>query len=132
MSLSFLLLPLLPLLVTLCSSGALAAESNVVRIANASKFISFANDVNQGTNYDGTTVLLVSDLSFSGMAVEPIGKTSTINFRGTFDGQGHVISDLKNEFNVTVHGIVWLFDWINHQKCCPRFFLFDNKFIQQR
>ena len=87
--------PCCPCLVTVCSSGAIAAESNVARITNASVFISFADNVNQGTNYDGTTVLLVSDLSFSGMAVEPIGKTSTINFRGTFDGQGHVISDLK-------------------------------------
>lgn len=42
------------------------------RITSASRFTIFANNVNGGNNYSGTTVLLDSDLSLSG-SIKPIG-----------------------------------------------------------
>ena len=62
-------------------------------IKSASEFTAFANDVNGGSNYSGTTVFLDSDLSLS-EGIDPIGTYSN-PFCGVFDGQGHVISDLK-------------------------------------
>ena len=65
-----------------------------VRIKNVDEFVQFKNNVNNGTNYEGTTVFLESDIDFSGKTFEPIGTDDSISFRGTFDGQGHVISNL--------------------------------------
>ena len=57
-------------------------------------FTIFENSVNKGANYSGITVFLDSDLSFAGKTFDPIGNSSKY-FRGTFDGQGHVISNLN-------------------------------------
>ena len=48
-------------------------------------------------SYSGTTVFLDADIDFSGGLSEqfqPIGKDQGNSFQGTFDGQGHVISEL--------------------------------------
>ena len=66
------------------------------RIKNASDLIAFSKVVNSGTSYNGTTVFLDADIDFSGDLsdeLEPIG-TYTNNFKGTFNGQGHTISNL--------------------------------------
>ena len=71
-----------------CSMG------SELRIATTNDFSTFLNEVNLGANYSGTTVFLESDVSLSGIT-EPIGKSSGKSFLGTFDGQGHTISNLK-------------------------------------
>ena len=58
-------------------------------------FILFGDNVNKGTSYSGTTVLLDSDLSLDGKAFEPIGSSGSNYFRGVFDGQGHAISNFE-------------------------------------
>ena len=73
------------------SMSALGAEK--VRIKNVDEFAQFKDNVNNGVDYSGTTVFLESDLSLAGKTFEPIG-TSSNYFSGTFDGQGHVISNL--------------------------------------
>ena len=65
-----------------------------VRISSASDLIQFSNNVNSGSTYYGTTVFLDSDLDFSGNTFESIGNSESNYFRGDFDGQGHVISNL--------------------------------------
>ena len=53
-------------------------------------------NVNKGTSYYGTTVYLGSDIEFTSSLsnqFQPIG-TESRDFRGTFDGQGHVIRNL--------------------------------------
>ena len=68
------------------------------RINNAGEFIDFSKSVNSGTNYSGTTVLLDSDLDFSGgysEQFESIGYSSAYCFNGVFDGQGCVFSNVK-------------------------------------
>ena len=74
----------------------LGEGAGTVNITSKNDFIQFVNDVNnEGSTYSGTTVFLDADISLSGESVEPIGKGSNSCFRGTFDGQGHVISGLR-------------------------------------
>ena len=59
-------------------------------------FIDFSKIVNKGVDsFTGTTVFLDSDLSLAGKSFEPIGIDTSKYFLGVFDGQGHVISNLK-------------------------------------
>ncbi|MBO4504747.1 MAG: hypothetical protein J5730_08065, partial [Bacteroidales bacterium] len=44
---------------------------------------------------EGATFRLVKNLDLGGITWTPIGNTSTIRFRGTFDGDGHSISNFK-------------------------------------
>ena len=83
-------LPLLVLFV-LGGVGVLCGE---VRINTADELVEFSNNVNKGTNYLGTAVFLESDIDLSGKTFELIGNNSSNGFRGTFDGQGHTISNL--------------------------------------
>ena len=75
-----------------------AVVGEEVRITNVDEFIQFKDNVNGGANYSGTTVFLESDLDFTGKSFEPIGTYNywgdSNYFNGTFDGQGHVISNL--------------------------------------
>ena len=67
------------------------------KISSISSFIQFSKNVNSGTSYSGTTVLLDTDITFSSSQAQsfsPIGD-GIDNFCGTFDGQGHTISGLK-------------------------------------
>lgn len=88
-----LLLALAPLL--LCSKS--VAEDKVYRIKSPSEFKNFTDNVNSGTNYSGTTVYLDSDLSLPEIT-EPID-----GFVGTFDGQGHIISDFEINSSASVY-----------------------------
>ena len=76
-----------------------AAEDMVIHSAN--DLIEFSNAVNSGeTSFFGATVLLGSDIDFSEGLSElfsPIGNYSGSHFDGTFDGQGHTISNLAME-----------------------------------
>ena len=72
------------------ANGVIGAEH---RIKNVDEFIEFKDNVNKGIRHSGATVFLDSDLSLAGKSFEPIGNSSSY-FYGTFDGQGHVISNL--------------------------------------
>ena len=91
---------LLPLL--LLSGISYGAE---IHVKSADDLIKISNDVNSGTTiYSGTTVFLDNDLDFTGKeAMEPIGKDGSHNFQGTFDGQGHVIRNLKMDVTSSEH-----------------------------
>ena len=66
------------------------------RIETTEDFIDFSKIVNNGLDkFEGTTVFLDSDLSLAGKSFEPIGNSDYRYFSGTFDGQGHVISNLE-------------------------------------
>ena len=82
----------------LLAAAAAALDNGVIgeelKIKSVDEFIQFKDNVNSGNNYSGTTVFLDSDLSFAGRTFEPIGNR-THYFVGTFDGQGHVISNLE-------------------------------------
>lgn len=83
-------------LLLLSAAAATAVQGEQVVIHNADAFIDFGKKVNEGNNYDGTTVVLDADIDFSGKTLVPIG-TQDKDFRGFFDGQGHAIKNLKIE-----------------------------------
>lgn len=57
----------------------------------------FAKAVNNGYNYAGQTVVLTADIDLNGVEWTPIGLNAddSKKFKGTFDGQGHTISNFK-------------------------------------
>lgn len=81
----YLLFPLL------LGGGVLCGD---LRIASVNDLVTFSNNVNKGSSYEGTTVFLDSDINFSGKTFEPIGFDRTNCFLGTFDGQGYIISNI--------------------------------------
>ena len=83
------------------------AAGSEIRIHNPSELIDFSNSVNSGTNYSGTTVFLDSDIDFNGFSSEfnPIGKSDSKYFLGTFDGQGHKIGNITLDFTSTYNGL---------------------------
>ena len=79
--------------------GTSFGDDNVLIIHNAQEFIQFGASVNNKETYRKTTVYLDADIDFAGALVagdfEPIGTgLEAYNFQGTFDGQGHVLSNL--------------------------------------
>ena len=95
-----MLFVLLCCLVALCQ-GVLGEGD--YHINNASGLIEFSKNVNSGTSFKGTTVFLDADIDFSGglseQQFEPIGKSDSNTFQGTFNGQGHTISNLAMNFS---------------------------------
>lgn len=82
------------LLAALFLTKAIVSGDSTLRISDSSEIVKISKDVNSGTIYYGTTILLEEDLDFSGKSVEPIGNSTKYRFRGIFDGQGHMISNL--------------------------------------
>lgn len=78
------------------STGEVPAEvEGVITITNASELAALAVDVNSGNTYSGKTVKLAADLNLAGKTWTPIGQNGDkAGFQGTFDGQGHTISNL--------------------------------------
>ena len=72
-----------------------------ISIYTVDDLIAFRNKVNAGTNYNNYVVKLEADLDLSGISWTPIGRVYTdgsdkyYDFYGTFDGQGHTISNLS-------------------------------------
>lgn len=72
-------------------------------LADANALRWFSAHVNEGTNVNNlyANARLTADIDMAGVTMEPIGKTqsqddasnSNVGYRGTFDGQGHVISN---------------------------------------
>ena len=90
-----------------------AAEeaSQKIVITSVEELLSFAESVNDGSmyGYAGQTVKLDADLDLSGVEWEPIGNMSDMDqfstvFMGTFDGDGHTISNLTFESDEAVIG----------------------------
>ena len=83
------------LALTIGLGGAIASD---FRIKDHNRLIEFSKSVNSGTNYKGTTVFLDADIDVPDdplIQFSPIGNNSKTYFRGTFEGQGHVISNLR-------------------------------------
>lgn len=74
-------------------------DSNVYEIGTAAELLGFANMVNGGESFSGKTVVLTADIDLANQEWTPIGQTNgyyaETYFQGTFDGQGHTISNLS-------------------------------------
>ncbi len=71
-------------------------ESNkgVTVIYTLDQLIAFANEVNGGNTYAKKVVMLGDDIDLNNMEWTPIGANGQI-FKGTFDGNGKTVSNLK-------------------------------------
>jgi len=79
-------------------------------IESAEEFKAFRDEVNNGTTFDGWTVSLGADIDLAGEEnFGTIGFDESSSFRGTFDGNGKTISNLKitsTENNVGLFGYI--------------------------
>ena len=85
------------------------ASASTYTIGNAAQLAGVACLVNEGTTFDGKTILLSADIDLNGMLWTPIGngeETGQTNaeglpqqaaFQGTLDGQGHTVSNMHIE-----------------------------------
>ncbi|MCM1438712.1 MAG: dockerin type I domain-containing protein [Roseburia sp.] len=77
-----------------------------IEIANAEELSAFRDYVNAGNNYTGQSIKLVADIDLSSVANwVPIGINATTYFGGTFDGDGHTISNMKINKNSANKGL---------------------------
>ncbi len=63
-------------------------------IRTTAELAGLAQLVNRGVTFEGRTVALCADLDLGGRLWTPIGSSTEVSFRGTFDGAGHSISGL--------------------------------------
>lgn len=86
------------------------SSANVYTISSKAELTTFASKVNSGTTFSGKTIYLMEDISLLGTHT-PIG-TSTAPFSGTFDGNGHTISNLNISSSTTDY--VGLFGYVQN------------------
>ena len=100
------MLSFIPLTLLLC--GAVYGAEHHIKTAD--EFVAFSNNVNKGTSYSGYTVFLDSDIDLTGKAINPIGSQKKY-FIGSFDGQGHVISNLQMLVSSSTYCLSGLFGY---------------------
>lgn len=82
-------------------------ENNTIDIASANEFAGLAKMIQDGdTDFKGVTINLTKDLDLNNIAFTPIGTYPIIGstgtpFKGTFNGNGHKIVNLKSEHKGT-------------------------------
>ena len=88
------------------------AQGNYL-ISNADELVYFAKTVNvDRETYAGKTVKLTADIDLAGKKWVPIGNLvgyPTVTFSGTFDGQGHTISNMNVVDNTVNHAVAGFF-----------------------
>ena len=83
------------------TTGLWKGEDGVYYVSTADDLKAFANYVNSFSNYEypfkDATIVLTADIDLGGAEWTPIGdyRFSANRFCGTFDGQGHTISNFK-------------------------------------
>ncbi|MCQ2405658.1 MAG: hypothetical protein MJ067_00380, partial [Oscillospiraceae bacterium] len=80
------------------ADGEIYWGASEILISNADELLEFAKKVNEeNKNFRGQTVKLAEDIDLDGIAWTPVGDVSSYpgkSFSGTFDGDGHTISNL--------------------------------------
>ena len=88
-------------------------DANTYLITTPAELAWVAEQVNSKTEYfEGKTILLMNDIDLSGSYWTPIGNVTaypTVTFKGTFDGQNHVISNLTASDNAPGYAAAGLF-----------------------
>lgn len=70
-------------------------DTGIYYISSFEDLVDFQQDVNSGYSYINETVVLTNDIVIpNGVVFDPIGKTDTLPFSGTFDGAGYTISGM--------------------------------------
>jgi hypothetical protein len=69
-------------------------STNPYQISTPAELAYFSQNVNAGTTYAGVFFMLTNDLDLNSQPWTPIGNSTTA-FKGTFDGNSHLISNLN-------------------------------------
>ena len=69
--------------------------TKTVTVDSGKVLAALANKVNTGSSYDDYTIKLTKNLDLNGNEWMPIGQKNGNKFKGTFDGQGYVVTGLK-------------------------------------
>ena len=94
--------------VTMTQFAAGSTDAKYVSISNADELVLFSDYSNiSGVTWGGKVVYLTNDIDMGGKTMYPIAfrtqadatYVNAVAFRGTFDGQGHTISDLDMTMN---------------------------------
>ena len=85
------------------------AQNKIINIGTAEEFRSFAQSVNEGNDYEGRNIVLTSNIDLGDEDWTPIGSSSK-QFKGTFDGKGHWVSNLN--VNAVMSNNAGLFGYI--------------------
>lgn len=88
-----------------------AGSAKVIDINSEDDLLWLSDESRTGNTFDGCLIRLQKDLNMSGKVFDPIGTKET-PFKGIFDGQNHIISNLKfvaggsveNLYNVGLFG----------------------------
>ena len=88
-------------------------DANTYLITTPAELAWVAEQVNSKKEYfEGKTILLMKDIDLSGSYWTPVGNVTaypTVTFKGTFDGQNHIISNLTASDNATGYAAAGLF-----------------------
>ena len=88
-------------------------KPNTYLITTPAELAWVAEQVNSRTEYfEGKTILLMNDIDLYGSNWTPVGNVNdypTVTFKGTFDGQNHVISNLTASDDAAVYAAAGLF-----------------------
>lgn len=88
-------------------------DANTYLITTPAELAWVAEQVNSKTEYfEGKTILLMNDIDLSGSYWTPVGNVTdypTVTFKGTFDGQNHIISNLTASDNAAGYAAAGLF-----------------------
>ena len=88
-------------------------NANTYLITTPAELAWVAEQVNSKKEYfEGKTILLMNDIDLSGSYWTPVGNVTaypTVTFKGTFDGQNHVISNLTASDDATGYAAAGLF-----------------------
>lgn len=80
------------------------SEANPYLISTGANLAYIAQQVNNGTTYEGKYIKLTNDINLNDKEWTPIGKDESHPFKGNFDGNGKAISGLKI---TVINGIAW-------------------------
>lgn len=69
--------------------------NDAILINDKNDLNTFRNLVNAGTSFEKKTVRMTADIDLGGTAWTPIGKDTATTFKGTFDGDGHIVYNLN-------------------------------------
>ena len=75
-------------------SGGDGSERNPWQIHSPQDLALLSRQVNEGEAFTGQYFILMNDIDLGGKEWSPIGTSDDISFRGTFDGNSHLISNL--------------------------------------
>lgn len=93
-------------------------EENTLRIGSADDLLAFADSVKNGNYYAGWTVYLTADINLNGVKFGGIGVDTVVGYNtgaafcGTFEGNDHIISNMKivNENHEQGYGTAGFFN----------------------